>query len=60
MHDRHTMKLMKDDVVGNIPRELSRFVWHILKHGGTVTCEVHHWTQRAWQRLGGAMHIQIQ
>ena len=30
----------RDEIRGHVPRELSREVWHFLRHGGRSTCEV--------------------
>ena len=26
--------------VGHLPREISRFAWHFMRHGGQITCRV--------------------
>lgn len=41
-HNRRAVALLKADrtVVGHVPREFSRVVWHFLNHGGKVSCEV--------------------
>ena len=39
--DRFPVAVVKDEtVVGHVPREVSRLVWHFIEHDGTVTCEV--------------------
>ena len=40
-HDKYTVSVVKHGgIVGHLPRELSRTVWHFILHGGQVTCEV--------------------
>ena len=40
-HDRHDVCIKRGaEIVGHVPRELSRMVWHFLVHGGQTTCEV--------------------
>ena len=40
-HDKHAVSVMKaDNVVGYVPRELCRDVWHFLSYGGSAHCEV--------------------
>ena len=40
-HDRHAVCVKKErEIVGHVPCELSRAVWHFLMHGGQLTCEV--------------------
>ena len=41
-HDRHAVSVMKvdSDIVGHIPRELSRAYWYFIRHGGAISCEV--------------------
>ena len=39
-HDRFAVSLLKDAiVVGHVPLEFSPVFWHLLRHGGTITCE---------------------
>ena len=39
--DSFVVATVKDEtVVGHVLREVSRFVWHFIKHNGTGTCEV--------------------
>ena len=38
--DRYTVATLLDNViVGHAPREFLRIVWHLLQHGGRITCE---------------------
>ena len=40
MHDRFAVSLLKNAiVVGHVPLEFSPIFWHLLRHGGTITCE---------------------
>ena len=40
-HDKYTVSVVKHGgIVGNLPRELLRTVWHFILHGGRMTCEV--------------------
>ena len=40
-HDKYAVSVVKHgEIVGHLPRELSRTVWHFILHGGQVTCEV--------------------
>ena len=40
-HDRFAVCLVKGEVVvDHVPRELSRKIWHFLRHCGRATCEV--------------------
>ena len=40
-HDKYAVSVVKHGgIVGNLPRELLRTVWHFILHGGHVTCEV--------------------
>ena len=39
-HDRFAICVKRDEIIGHIPRELSREVWHFLRHGGRSACEV--------------------
>jgi len=32
--------LKSGGIVGHVPREMSRIVWHFIEHDGTVSCEV--------------------
>ena len=41
IHDRHSVTVMKDnEIVGHVPRELSRVQYHFLKHSGEVSCVI--------------------
>ena len=41
IHDRHAVTVMKDnEIVGHVPRELSRLLYHFLKHSGEVSCVI--------------------
>ena len=52
-HDRHAVCVKKDDViVGHVPREQGKTMWHFLMHGGQVSCEV---TGR--RKLGNGLEI---
>ena len=33
-HDHFAVCVKRDEVIGHVPRELSREVWHFLRHGG--------------------------
>ena len=41
-HDRFAVCLLKPGAVtvGHVPRDLSRKIWHFLRHGGKATCEI--------------------
>ena len=40
-HDRHAVCLLKgSSIIGHAPRELAKYFWFFLGHGGTITCEV--------------------
>ena len=40
-HDRFAVAVKKDDdVVGHVPREISKVAWFFIQHGGEVTCEI--------------------
>ena len=40
-HDKYAVSFVKHGgIVGNLPRELLRTVWHFILHGGHVSCEV--------------------
>ena len=40
-HDRHAVCIKRGaEIVGHVPRELSRMVWHFPVHGGQETCVV--------------------
>ena len=40
-HDRHAVAVVIDScVVGNLPHEYSRIVWHFLQHRGKILCEI--------------------
>ena len=52
-HDRHAVCVKKDDViVGHVPREQAKTMWHFLMHGGQVSCEV---TGR--RKLGNGLEV---
>ena len=40
-HDDHAVAVMKNgDIVGHVPRSLSRVSWFFLKRGGDITCRI--------------------
>ena len=40
-HDCHAVCLLKGgSIVGHVPREVAKYFWFFLDHGGTITCEV--------------------
>ena len=40
-HDRFAVCVKRrEEIVGHIPREISRKIWHFLRHGGRSTCEI--------------------
>ena len=40
-HDRRAVSVMKGgNIVGHVPRELSRSYWYFIRHGGAISCEV--------------------
>ena len=40
-HDRFAVAVKKDDdVVGHVPREISKVAWFFIQHGGEITCEI--------------------
>ncbi len=40
-HDNHAVAVMKNDnVVGNVPRSISKVTWFFLKRSGKVTCRI--------------------
>ena len=40
-HDRYAISVVEHGgIVGNLPCEILRTVWHFILHGGHVTCEV--------------------
>ena len=52
-HNRHAVCVKKDDViVGHVPREKTKTMWHFLMHGGQVSCEV---TGR--RKLGNGLEV---
>ena len=39
--DSFTVAILKSgEIVGHVPREISRIVWYFIEHDGTVSCEV--------------------
>ena len=41
IHDHHAVCLLKGSwIIGHAPRELVKYFWFFLGHGGTITCEV--------------------
>jgi len=39
--DPFAVSVIKDgDIVGHVPREVSRIVWHFIEHDGIVDCQV--------------------
>ena len=41
LHDRYAVCLLKGgSIVGHVPRELAKYFWFFLAHGGTIICEV--------------------
>ena len=53
-HDRHAVCVKKDDViVGHVPREQAKTMWHFLMHGGQVSCEVTGRRKSAVEHDGG-------
>ena len=54
-HDRHAVCVKKEghgEIVGHVPRELSRTVWHFLMHGGQLTGEVN-----GRRKLGNGLEV---
>ena len=40
-YDDHAVSVVKaETIVGHIPREMSRTLWHFIMHGGSVGCEI--------------------
>ena len=40
-HDAHAVAVIKDsDVVGHVPRSISRVVWFFLERGGNIICRI--------------------
>ena len=47
-HDKFAVAVKKDDdVVGHVPREISKVAWLFIQHGGEVTCEITSRRQRS-------------
>ena len=39
-HDRHAVALYKaEEVVGHVPRELSKIMFKFMEYGGHITCQ---------------------
>ena len=46
-HDNRAVAVYLDgNIVGHVPRELSKIFWFYLKHGGKITCEITGWRKR--------------
>ena len=39
-YDRFAVCVKRDEIIGHVPRQLSREVWHFLRHGGRSICEI--------------------
>ena len=40
-HDDYAVTVMKNgDIVGHLPRSISRVSWVFLKHGGVIMCQI--------------------
>ena len=40
-HDDHAVAVMKNgNIVGHVPRSISRVSWFFLKRGGVITCQI--------------------
>ena len=40
-HDDYAVAVMKNgDIVGHVPRSISRVSWFLLKRGGVITCQI--------------------
>ena len=40
-HDRHAVSVLKDgEIVGHVPKEISKVFWYFLRRGGRVSCVI--------------------
>lgn len=39
-HDPHAVVVGKGEIVGHVPRELSRVFWHFINHSGEAICVI--------------------
>lgn len=65
-HDRYAIAAMKQlpgtirpSVVGHLPREISRYTYYIILHGGRVTCQVIDDRHRRSPLIQGGLEIPV-